>query len=227
MKIHLDAGHAYNTPGKRNNTMREWEFNSVVAQYVKDVLANYQGVEVLFAHDPTGKVDISLDKRTDYANRAGVDVYVSIHANAGPSAAKGIETFVYTSKPKEAVAFANLTQKKLVEKTGRSNRGVKTADFHVLRETHMTSILVECGFMTNSDEAVLLKSADYRLKCAYAIAEALVEQYKLKEKQKPKPPTPSPGKELYRVQVGAFAEKANADRLAAELKSKGYPVIIV
>ena len=78
----LDAGHGYNTPGKRtiDGTMREWEFNHVVADKVKAILSNYQDLEVLFAHDPTGKIDISLDKRTTYANQAGVDCYVSLKA---------------------------------------------------------------------------------------------------------------------------------------------------
>lgn len=232
MKIMLDGGHGYNTPGKRtiDGTMREWEFNSVVANYVKETLSQYQGVEVLFAHDPTGKVDISLTKRTTYANQAGADVYVSIHANAfgsGWNSANGIETFVYKSNPQVARNLANLVQKKLIELTKRSNRGVKTADFAVLRETNMTAILVECGFMTNKEEAALLKADSYRRKCGQAIAEALIEFYNLKEKPQPRKPT-APGKSgLFKVQVGAFGEEANAERLAAELKAKGYDVMIV
>lgn len=232
MKIMIDGGHGYSTPGKRtiDGSMREWEFNSVVSNYVKETLSQYQGIDVLFAHDPTGKIDISLDKRTTYANQAGVDVYVSIHANAfgsGWNTANGIETFVYKSNPQVARNLANLTQKKLVEYTKRSNRGVKTADFHVLRETHMTAILVECGFMTNKEEAELLKSDSYRRKCAQAIAEALIEFYNLKAKPQPKKPAEPTKKGLYKVQVGAFSEEANAERLAAKLKSEGYDVMIV
>lgn len=183
----LDAGHGYHTPGKRtpDGSMREWEFNSVVANYAKEILENYQNVQVLFAHDPTGQVDIPLKSRIDYANKVGADVYVSIHANAygnGWNSAKGIETFVYTTNPPIARSLANLVQKKLVEKTGLYNRGVKTANFHVLRETKMTAILVECGFMTNKEEAALLKSDAYRRKCAQAIAEGLIEFYNLKLK---------------------------------------------
>jgi N-acetylmuramoyl-L-alanine amidase len=187
MKFFINAGHSYNTAGKRtpDGSMREWEFNHAVAEYIKNILNGYQGVEVLFPHDPTGKVDISLKKRTDYANHSGADVYVSIHANAygnGWNTAKGIETFVHTSKPKVATNLANLVQKKLIAKTGRSNRGVKTANFHELRETKMPTILVECGFMTNKEEAALLKSESYRQKCAKAIADSLIEFYNLKPK---------------------------------------------
>jgi N-acetylmuramoyl-L-alanine amidase len=186
MRIILDAGHGYNTPGKRTpDGMREWEFNHAVAEYTKAILNGYQSLEVLFAHDPTGKVDISLSKRTDYANKILADVYVSIHANAygsGWNTAKGVETFVHTSKPKVATNLANLVQKKLIEHTQRPSRGVKTANFYVLRVTNMPSILIECGFMTNKEEAALLKSESYRQKCAKAIADSLIEFYNLKPK---------------------------------------------
>lgn len=186
MKILLDAGHGLFTIGKQTpDGMKEFEFNAAVAEYVKSILSDYQ-CEVIFAHDPTGKIDVPLTKRTDYANRAGVDVFVSIHANAfGPGGwnnTQGIETFVYTTKPQIAVNLANLVQKKLLEATGRPNRGVKAANFHVLREAAMTSILAECGFMTNKEEAELLKSDDYRKNCARAIAESLIEFYNLKPK---------------------------------------------
>ena len=186
MKIMLDAGHGLLTIGKETpDGMKEFEFNAAVAEYAKGILSDYQ-CEVLFAHDPTGKIDIPLTKRTDYANKAGVDVFVSIHANAfGPGGwnnTQGIETFVYITKPQIALNLANLIQKKLLEATGRPNRGVKTADFHVLRENTMTAILAECGFMTNQEEAALLKSDEYRKKSAKAIAESLIEFYNLKPK---------------------------------------------
>lgn len=232
MKIMLDAGHGLHTPGKQTpgGSMHEWEFNAATAQYVKDILVNYEKVEVLFAHDPSGQVDIALQKRTDYANQCGAEVYVSIHANAngetwGP--AKGIETFVYKTNPASSRKLADVVQKKLIERTNRQDRGVKTADFQVLRETHMPAILCECGFMTNQEEATLLKSADYRIKCAGAIADGLIQVYGLKPKAKPVEPVKVASSGVYRVQVGAFTNKANADKLAGELKAKGYPVIVV
>jgi N-acetylmuramoyl-L-alanine amidase len=60
---------------------------------------------------------------------------------------------------------------------------VKTANFHVLRETKMPAILVECGFMTNREECELLKSDAYRRKCAEAIVAGIVETYGLKPKR--------------------------------------------
>lgn len=232
MKIMLDAGHGYNTQGKRSpDGMREYEFNRAVANYAKSVLDGYENTTVYFAHSDSA--DVPLVTRTNRANELKVDVFVSIHANAfgagGWDSASGIETFVYTSKPKEAYDLAIKVQNNLLRASGLPNRGVKTANFHVLRETHMTAILAECGFMTNKTDQSKLKSESYRKAAAEAIVNALAAQYGLKHKPVPKPqpkPVASSGK-LYKVQVGAFSDRNNADKLAAELKSKGYPITIV
>jgi N-acetylmuramoyl-L-alanine amidase len=180
-----------NTPGKRSpdGSLREYHFNSVVARYVADTLLHdYEKVEILLTHSDDR--DVPLKERTDRANAWKADLFVSIHANASGndwSAAQGIETYVYTSRPEAAVALANAVQRNLIRMTGRPDRGVKSADFHVLRETKMTAILIECGFMTNRQECELLKSDDYRRKCAAAIVQGIVETYGLKKKpEKPK-----------------------------------------
>ncbi|OUM86641.1 MAG: hypothetical protein BAA01_11570 [Bacillus thermozeamaize] len=188
MRIAIDAGHGPDTPGKRSpdGSLREYQFNSAVARYVADeLLHGYEDVEILFTHDDSR--DVPLKERTDKANAWGADLFVSIHANAagigGWSDAQGIETYVYKTLPQKAVAVAAAVQNHLVKTTGRRDRGVKTADFHVLRETRMPAILVECGFMTNREECELLKSDAYRRKCAEAIVAGIVEVYGLKPKQ--------------------------------------------
>ncbi|MEJ8547211.1 N-acetylmuramoyl-L-alanine amidase [Brevibacillus borstelensis] len=186
MRVAIDAGHGPDTPGKRtpDDSMREFHFNSVVARYIRDELQQYDGVETLFTHADDGSRDVPLKERTDKANGWKADVFVSIHANAYGNTwndANGIETFVYTSRPAAAVKLADAVQCALVRATGRRDRGGKAGDLHVLRETNMTAILVECGFMTNREEAELLKSDTYRRKCATAIVQAIAEVYDLKK----------------------------------------------
>ena len=189
MKIVIDAGHGFHTAGKRSpdGSLREYQFNSVVARYVADALLHgYEGIEILMTHDDSR--DVPLKERTDRANAWKADLFVSIHANAAGNgvtwnSARGIETYVYTSRPPDAVALANAVQRQLIRATGRPDRGVKSANFHVLRETKMTAILVECGFMTNREECELLKYDSYRRKCASAIVAGIVETYGLKPKQ--------------------------------------------
>lgn len=186
MRIVIDAGHGPNTPGKRSpdGTLREYQFNSVVARYVADeLLHGYEGVEILLTH--ADDRDVPLKERTDKANNWKADLFVSIHANASGNdwnSAQGIETYVYTTRPPAAVKLASAVQRHLIRATGRPDRGVKAENLHVLRETKMTAILVECGFMTNRQEVELLKSDEYRRKCAAAIVQGIVETYGLRKK---------------------------------------------
>jgi N-acetylmuramoyl-L-alanine amidase len=232
-KISLSAGHGKNTLGKQtpDGSMKEWEFNSAVVKYLMADLQNYENVAVLRLDDPTGKRDIPLQERSNRANAWGANVHIDVHANAYGSTwndANGIETFVYKKSLKEAYSLAQKVQANLIKATGLKDRGVKEGDLHMLRETKMTAILVECGFMTNKKEAKLLKSDNYRRIVAGAILAGLVDQYGLKKKTTSKPAAATTSKKgLYRVQVGAFSDKANAERLAEELKKKGYPAIIV
>src|SRR5690606_16698811 len=95
----------------------------------------------------------------------------------------GIETYVYTTKPKEALELANKVQNELIKATGLRNRGVKSADFHVLRESNMTAILTECGFYDNKEELALLKKDSYRRKCADAICKGIRSEERRGEKE--------------------------------------------
>ena len=217
MKIAIDAGHGPNTPGKRcpDDSMREYFFNSVTARYAAALLRGYEGVEILETFEDAR--DVPLQERTDRANAWKADLFVSIHANASGndwSTARGIETFVFTSRPAAAVALANAVQRQLIKVTGLVDRGVKADDLHVLRETRMTAILVECGFMTNRDEAALLKSDAYRQKCALAIVAGVVETYGLKKKE---------GVKDMFMDVGAeHWAKAAIEKVAAAKVMQGY-----
>ncbi len=221
MKITVDAGHGPDTPGKRTpkfpdgSFMHEYEFNAATARYMIGRLTPYADVEMLTTFED-GR-DVPLRERTDRANAWKADVFVSIHANAhgsgGWDAAHGIETYAYVTKPGEAVKLAGVVQRHLLMETGLMDRGVQFADFHVLRETRMTAILCECGFMTNEAEANRLRSDGYRQSCAKAIAEGLVEFYGLKLAQT----GPFPDVEGTRWSAPAIAAVKNAGILS------GYP----
>ncbi|WP_163530925.1 N-acetylmuramoyl-L-alanine amidase family protein [Halobacillus ihumii] len=206
-KLALGGGHGANTPGKRTpkfddgTYMNEHDFNYPTACYVEENLVNeYEDVEIVRVDDEVR--DVPLIERTNKANAEGADAYVSIHANAmnftwGEPAPRGIETYAYVSEPPEAMELAEKAQDEMIDATGLFNRGVKTANFHVLRETHMSAILVECGFMDNKEEARLLMSDEYRRTCARAITNAIAAQYGLKKRSNPKPAAPKPTYETY------------------------------
>jgi hypothetical protein len=184
VKFMLDAGHGYYTSGKRSldGSLREWSFNSVVAKYVADLLCQYENVTTYFAHDLTGVRDVPLQERTNNANALKVDAYISIHANAGVSTARGLETFIHPICPQQTVNLGSAIHNNLINTTGMINRGLKRADFHVLRESDMDAVLIEYGFMTNDEDLKLLKSDEFRHKCAEGTVNALVSFYGLKKK---------------------------------------------
>jgi N-acetylmuramoyl-L-alanine amidase len=231
MRIVIDAGHGPETAGKRtpDGSLREYQFNSAVALLVGALLFDYEGVEVLMVHED-GR-DVPLQERTNKANAWGADLYVSVHANANGSgswdSANGIETYVYTTRPPAAVALALAVQRQLIRRTGLLDRGVKSADFHVLRETKMPAILVECGFMTNKIEAELLKADAFRKSCAAAIVAGIVETYGLKAKPKEESPvenTPKLSQEVAANIIESYLKKAwaecDAERVRAEQEGR-------
>jgi N-acetylmuramoyl-L-alanine amidase len=224
IKLFINAGHGKNTPGKRtpDGTMREYDFNSAVAKQVRDNLEEYENVKVFFPHSDS--MDVPLQERTDFANEEKADAYISIHANAFSgvwNSANGIETFIYPGAGDDTKQLAKLIHTEMIEMTKRKDRGLKEANFHELRETDMPAVLVECGFMTNLVESKLLKTVSYRLLCARAITEGLVTYFRLKKK--------NPGtkqRKFHRVQVGAFQDKENAEKLEKQLKELGFPAFI-
>lgn len=178
MLIAIDAGHGHNTPGKRcpDDSMREHDFNGAVATIVCDNLKKYK-IETYRSDDYTGSIDVPLQTRTNNINSRNAVLCVSIHANAYTgkwNSANGIETYIY-AKGGEAEKLAKIVHSKLIQATGRRDRGVKVGNLHMCRETKMPAILCECGFMDNVDEAFLLKSNEYRVKCANAITEGIIE----------------------------------------------------
>lgn len=241
--VMLDAGHGGNTPGKRSpDGMREFEFNQEVAENINKELGAYTNILVHFIHDRSGKTDTPLAARTNVANNLYLKykdkskyevVYLSIHANAfgagGWNAANGIETYVYESRPAEAMALANDIHKALITSTTMADRGVRAANFHVLRETHMTAILLELGFMTNSGDMAKLRSADYRRHVAQIITIALAKRYALPRKVVVKPVVAdevAPDGKLFKVQVGAFKQRSGAEATVAKLKKLGIDATI-
>jgi N-acetylmuramoyl-L-alanine amidase len=188
LKLSISAGHGYHTPGKRTpDGMREWEFNSAVVSHLMILLNKYQEITILRLDDPTGQTDIPLKERSNRSNAWGANVHIDIHANAFGSDwtdANGIETYVFSQQEVESTRLATVVQQNLIKATGLKDRGVKEANFHMLRETKAKAkILVEAGFMTNKKEAELLKSDAYRHTVAKAILDALVKIYNLKEKE--------------------------------------------
>ncbi len=126
-----------------------------------------------------GRINISddLQARVNIANDAKAKAFVSIHNNAGPSSAKGTETYYWTASASnnKSQRLAGLIQKELVAEIGLSDRGTKGANFYVLRRTDMPAALVEGAFISNSTEEGLLKTSAFRQRIAAAVYRGIVK----------------------------------------------------
>ena len=122
---------------------------------------------------PSTTTGADLKARTDLANAARVDLFVSIHNNALSTTTSGTETFHYYYSSAAARTLATAVQRELVAALGLPDRGVKTAGFYVLRNSEMPAILVEGGFLTNPTEALLLADPNVRQRIAEAVGRGI------------------------------------------------------
>lgn len=234
MKIALGAGHGINTDGKRclksldPNETREWWLNDRICDYVEYYLkTEYEGYELLRLDDSDdGKTDVALGRRTAAANKWGADIYISVHHNAGVNGGKGggIMAYVHPNASAESKAWQSDLYAALIRRTGlKGNRSqpLATGNFQVLRETKMPAVLLELGFMDSSTDVPIILTKAYAQECARAIIEVIEKRGKLTKKK-----AASADGTLYRVQVGAFADKASAEKLEAELEAKGFQAYI-
>ncbi len=136
---------------------------------------------------------IPLDTRVDVENRVRDSVFVSIHFNdSRRRGVKGFETYYHSPF---AFGLAQRVQGKLCTLSGAVNRGVRTANFRVLRKAIYPAVLVECGYLSNRSEGYEARSEEYRERLADKIAEAVVEERF--------------GSGVYRSSSGTLSEKAN------------------
>lgn len=230
-KIALDAGHYSKTSGKRclkkldPNETREWVLNARIADIIEMRLQAYTGYELLRLDDPTGKKEISTDKRAKAANDWGADDLYSIHHNAGIKGGNGGGIAVYVEKNADAntVALQKALYNKLIEKTGlkgnRSNPTPKSNVSKVLTRSNMTAVLMELGFMDSTTDTPIILTEEYADQCAAAIVEVMVERGNLQKKAEAQ-------KKMYRVQTGVFSTKSKAEAQVADLKKAGFEAII-
>ena len=234
-KLVLDAGHGLYTAGKRCDARfdpkqtREWTLNSRICNKIEELLKAYEGYDLLRVDDVTGKNDIDLTVRTNNANKFNADFYLSIHHNAGINGGTGggVVAYVYPNVDAKTKGWQTDLYNAVIKYTGlKGNRStpVAQADFHVLRETYMPAVLIECGFMDSKTDVPIILTEDFANKVAKACVEVIVAKGGL-TKKKVEQPTET-GK-IYRVQVGAYSVKANAEKMRDKLKADGYDAIIV
>lgn len=160
-KIYIDPGHGGTDPGASGNGLLEKNVTLSIGLKMRDILlANYP-VSVRMSR--TSDVTRSLTYRSDDANAWGANIFISIHINAGGGT--GFESYRYPYVDSTTVRLHNLVHTNVISNmrtvAAVTDRGQKTADFHVLRETVMPAVLTENLFIDTVADANLLKNSTF------------------------------------------------------------------
>lgn len=232
MKIYIDAGHGGADPGAIGHGIEEKDITLAVSLKVADHLRR-NGLEVRLSR--IGDVGKSLDQRTTEANAWGADAFVSIHCNAAASpTAEGFEVWhtIHASRSKgDELARAIVSW--LDQLTPLTNRGARSKAgssgqdyYHVIRETKMPAVIVECGFVSSSKDAAYLRSASGQAAIAEAIARGVVEWAGLT--WRPAGASQQESGKKYRIMTGTFATREDAEKAAEKLRQQfGWTVYVI
>ncbi len=168
----LDPGHGGFDPGAVSpNGLNESEVVLDISLRAAALLED-RGFDVIMTRNDDSF--ISLYERAEIANRAGAEIFVSVHSNAATrSAVGGLETYYGRGRESDSYYLARTMQNSMVNKLRLTDRGVKTDRFTVIRETEMPAVLLEIGFLSNPEEERLLGSSSFRERAAESIAEGI------------------------------------------------------
>lgn len=183
MTIVLDAGHGGADPGKIGvNDVEEKTINLAIAKKVETLLKK-EKMDVVM----TREEDIMLDGQNGQATKVGdmkarvarinelaPTLAVSIHQNSyHQEGVMGAQVFYY-SHSEEGKRAAEIMQEALLILNTENNRKAKANDtYYLLKRTEVPTIIVECGFLSNWEEAELLKDEEYQEEVAEAIVSGI------------------------------------------------------
>lgn len=177
--IVVDPGHGGEDPGKVGvNDVLEKDLNLQIAKKVKKLLEE-AGIKIVMTRTndkvPDAKKE-DLNQRVQLINETKPKLALCIHQNSYPDAKiKGAQVFYHTITP-EAEDVASIVQEQLRTVDPTNTRQIKENDtYFMLKNTQVPTIIVECGFLTNPDEAAKLTQEDYQDKLAQAICEGVVK----------------------------------------------------
>ncbi len=254
-KIAIDPGHGGRDPGAVYEGRQEKDDNLDLALAVGQILED-SGIDVVYTR-VEDVYNTPFEKAT-MANNSGADLFVSFHRNAMPTpgSASGAEVLVYEDEGLPAeVARSVLAE---LAEAGFTDRGViERKNLVVLRRTQMPAVLLEVGFIDNTEDNQLFDGAFDQI--AQGIAEGILDATGMGAPQQAVPAqampsqamlspvmpqqempsmeaplsleaenVPAQGAEtLYRVQVGAYRDSTYAYDMLNQLLAAGFPAFII
>lgn len=181
----IDAGHGGSDPGKVGvGDVIEKEINLEIAKKTETLLKKKK-VEVIMTReedrmmmpeDSSASKAADMKKRVELINKETPQIAVSIHQNSyQDSSVRGAQVFYYSGS-KEGEEAAGIMQKSLLSLDAGNTRQPKANNtYYLLRRTQVPTIIVECGFLSNPEEAANLSLDEYQDKVADAICQGILE----------------------------------------------------
>lgn len=175
--IVIDPGHGGKDPGNlatSDSYYNEKNLNLMIALKLGEYLTdNLDNVEVVYTRQ--ADIFVDLDDRVDLANQNNADYFISIHCNYSPKPhVNGTSTHIHSTDLKASYELAQSIENDFVTRAKRNSLGVFDANkrgrnLYVVQHTKMPSVLIECGFMSNTKEEKYLNSSEGQAYIASAI----------------------------------------------------------
>lgn len=222
-KVFIGVGHGGKDSGAvGRDGSKEKDLNLSIARACGAVLERH-GVKVLLSR--TADENDPVDQEVRECNTFAPDLAVDIHNNAGGG--DGAEAYYSRAGGTGKTLALNILAEIVL--LGQKSRGAKTrltssgSDYYAfIRDTKPPAVIVECAFVDSADIALIDTEAE-RVKAGEAIARGILKTLGIAYKAEKSPAEPS---KLYRVQVGAYKDKRNAEATAARLRGAGFDAII-
>jgi N-acetylmuramoyl-L-alanine amidase len=222
VRLCFDYGHGGDDPGATYNSRKE---SDDVLSLGKAVAAEIRRHGVTVDETRTNDATVSLEERSDFENRNSYDYFISFHRNAyEPEQVKGVETYTYLNSGAETRELAESIQASLVV-LGFIDRGVKEANFYVLRETKAPAVLVEVGFIDNSEDNNRFESKINNI--IKALSKAILSVLGIDYIEPSAQTQLVDGQTLYRVMAGSYSVRENAENQVQKLKAAGFDAAIM
>jgi N-acetylmuramoyl-L-alanine amidase len=179
LTVVIDAGHGGIDPGCEGSLegSNERELNLLYANTLKKYFESY-GIRVVMTRTTTdglysalapNKKKDDMKKRKEIIEKSKADIVVSIHMNAFPAkSSRGAHVF-YNPDNEVSKSLADNIQSSLIASLPYARKAAAVGDYYILNCTNVPAVIVECGFLSNAEEEILLRSSDYREKVCYAI----------------------------------------------------------
>lgn len=172
--VYIDAGRGGSDTGyKLEDGATEKDINLQISKLVSSRLSSQKDVSVIVSRN--SDITLSNKERVNDANEQNADIFVSINMTGNEdSTAQGVQTFYRGDSANASDELATLVQKSIVTYVDLKDRGATQFTFDILKENNMPAILINCGFLSNPEEAKKLTNPEFQKELAEGISQGIL-----------------------------------------------------